>query len=250
MSLSNDQIIEAISAKSLIEVMELVKAMEEKFGVSAAAPVAMAAAPGCRRRCRSGRRADRIHGHPQGHRREEGRSHQGRPCDHRPWPQGSQGSRRVGSGDRQGCRQQGRRREVQEGPGSRRRDRRGQVRTGVLIPDSTWMCVDPGSSASRRRDPGSQMKTQHAGPISSGSARSESWIDPNFSSRKLQIPAEPGRESARALAVVSAGNREWGIGNRWSAFALFDSPFSDSHFPFHSTQAAARPPHAVEVRSS
>ena len=45
MSLSNDQIIEAISSKSLIEVMELVKAMEEKFGVSAAAPVSMAAAP-------------------------------------------------------------------------------------------------------------------------------------------------------------------------------------------------------------
>ena len=45
MSLSNDQIIEAISSKSLMEVMELVKAMEEKFGVSAAAPVAMAAAP-------------------------------------------------------------------------------------------------------------------------------------------------------------------------------------------------------------
>src|SRR5215467_8958823 len=45
MSLSNDQIIEAISSKSLVEVMELVKAMEEKFGVSAAAPVAMAAGP-------------------------------------------------------------------------------------------------------------------------------------------------------------------------------------------------------------
>ena len=45
MSLSNDQIIEAIASKSLIEVMELVKAMEEKFGVSAAAPVAVAAAP-------------------------------------------------------------------------------------------------------------------------------------------------------------------------------------------------------------
>jgi large subunit ribosomal protein L7/L12 len=45
MSLSNDQIIEAISGKSLMEVMELVKAMEEKFGVSAAAPMAMAAAP-------------------------------------------------------------------------------------------------------------------------------------------------------------------------------------------------------------
>ncbi|MEJ7746994.1 MAG: 50S ribosomal protein L7/L12 [Luteimonas sp.] len=45
MSLSNEQIIEAISGKTLIEVMELVKAMEEKFGVSAAAPVAAAAGP-------------------------------------------------------------------------------------------------------------------------------------------------------------------------------------------------------------
>ena len=45
MSLSNEQIIEAIAGKSLIEVMELVKAMEEKFGVSAAAPVAAAAGP-------------------------------------------------------------------------------------------------------------------------------------------------------------------------------------------------------------
>ncbi len=45
MSLSNEQIIEAIAGKSLMEVMELVKAMEEKFGVSAAAPVAVAAGP-------------------------------------------------------------------------------------------------------------------------------------------------------------------------------------------------------------
>ncbi|MCE7031034.1 50S ribosomal protein L7/L12 [Lysobacter sp. GX 14042] len=43
MSLSNEQIIDAIAEKSLMEVMELVKAMEEKFGVSAAAPVAAAA---------------------------------------------------------------------------------------------------------------------------------------------------------------------------------------------------------------
>ena len=42
MSLSNEQIIEAIAGKSLLEVMELVKAREEKFGVSAAAPVMMA----------------------------------------------------------------------------------------------------------------------------------------------------------------------------------------------------------------
>lgn len=45
MSLSNDQIIEAIAEKSLMDVMELVKAFEDKFGVSAAAPVAMAAGP-------------------------------------------------------------------------------------------------------------------------------------------------------------------------------------------------------------
>ena len=45
MSLSNEEIIEAISTKTLVEVMELVRAMEEKFGVSAAAPMAMAAGP-------------------------------------------------------------------------------------------------------------------------------------------------------------------------------------------------------------
>lgn len=45
MSLSNDQIVDAVAAKSLMEVMELVKAIEEKFGVTAAAPVMMAAGP-------------------------------------------------------------------------------------------------------------------------------------------------------------------------------------------------------------
>ncbi|WP_243039433.1 50S ribosomal protein L7/L12 [Dyella sedimenti] len=45
MSLTNAQIVEAVAAKSLMEVMELVKAIEEKFGVSAAAPVMMAAGP-------------------------------------------------------------------------------------------------------------------------------------------------------------------------------------------------------------
>jgi large subunit ribosomal protein L7/L12 len=46
--LSKDEIIEAISGLTLLETAELVKALEEKFGVSAAAPMAMAAvaAPG------------------------------------------------------------------------------------------------------------------------------------------------------------------------------------------------------------
>ena len=45
-ALSIDQIIEAISSMTVLEVSELVKAMEEKFGVSAAAPVAVAVAGG------------------------------------------------------------------------------------------------------------------------------------------------------------------------------------------------------------
>jgi large subunit ribosomal protein L7/L12 len=44
-TLTNDEIIEAIKAKSLLEISELVKQFEETFGVSAAAPVAVAAAP-------------------------------------------------------------------------------------------------------------------------------------------------------------------------------------------------------------
>ena len=44
MSLTNEQIIEAIASKSVSEIVELITAMEEKFGVSAAAAVAAAPA--------------------------------------------------------------------------------------------------------------------------------------------------------------------------------------------------------------
>jgi large subunit ribosomal protein L7/L12 len=43
-TLTTEQIVEAIKAKSLMEIMELVKSIEDTFGVSAAAPVAAAAA--------------------------------------------------------------------------------------------------------------------------------------------------------------------------------------------------------------
>jgi len=46
MALSNEELIEALSAKPVMEVVELVKALEEKWGVSAAAPVAVAAGGG------------------------------------------------------------------------------------------------------------------------------------------------------------------------------------------------------------
>ena len=46
MSLSNAELVEALSKKPILEIVELVKALEEKWGVSAAAPVADAAAGG------------------------------------------------------------------------------------------------------------------------------------------------------------------------------------------------------------
>ncbi len=42
--MTKDQIIEAIKAMTVLELNELVKAIEEEFGVTAAAPVAVAAA--------------------------------------------------------------------------------------------------------------------------------------------------------------------------------------------------------------
>lgn len=42
--MTSEEILEAISSMSVLELSELVKAIEDKFGVSAAAPVAVAAA--------------------------------------------------------------------------------------------------------------------------------------------------------------------------------------------------------------
>ena len=46
MAVSKDEILDAIAKMSLMDVVELISDMEKKFGVTAAAPVAMAAAPG------------------------------------------------------------------------------------------------------------------------------------------------------------------------------------------------------------
>jgi len=43
--MNKDEIVDAIGNLTVLELAELVKALEEKFGVTAAAPVAMAAAP-------------------------------------------------------------------------------------------------------------------------------------------------------------------------------------------------------------
>jgi len=46
MAATKEEILEAIASMTVLEVSELVKMMEEKFGVSAAAPVAVAAVGG------------------------------------------------------------------------------------------------------------------------------------------------------------------------------------------------------------
>ncbi len=45
MALSNQEILDAIAAKSVLEISELIKMMEEKFGVSAAAAAVAVTAP-------------------------------------------------------------------------------------------------------------------------------------------------------------------------------------------------------------
>ena len=45
MALSKEEILEAISEMSVMDIVDLISIMEEKFGVSAAAPVATTAAP-------------------------------------------------------------------------------------------------------------------------------------------------------------------------------------------------------------
>lgn len=46
MALSNAEILDAIGAKTVLEISELIKMMEEKFGVTAAAAAVAVAAPG------------------------------------------------------------------------------------------------------------------------------------------------------------------------------------------------------------
>ena len=45
MALTKDEILDAIAEMSVMDVVALIEAMEDKFGVTAAAPVAMAAGP-------------------------------------------------------------------------------------------------------------------------------------------------------------------------------------------------------------
>ena len=79
MSLSKEEVLEAIAEMSVMDVVDLVSAMEEKFGVSAAAAVAVAPAVGAGGDDAGGRsRFNHRRWHPEGLRDVDdpaGRSH-------------------------------------------------------------------------------------------------------------------------------------------------------------------------------
>ena len=60
MSLSREEVLEAIAEMSVMDVVQLVEAMEEKFGVSAAAAVAAAPVTAGGRRCGACRGKGRV----------------------------------------------------------------------------------------------------------------------------------------------------------------------------------------------
>ena len=65
-TLTKDELIEQIKKMSVLDLAELVKALEDEFGVSAAAPMAVAAGPAAgAARGRSRRGEDELRRHPQ-----------------------------------------------------------------------------------------------------------------------------------------------------------------------------------------
>ena len=128
--LSTDELLDAFKEMTLIELSEFVKQFEDTFGVTAAAPVAVAAArpagggarrrprprsrtsstsssrPPATRRSRSSRRCARSQPRPEGGQGPRRRRAQGRPGE------GQQGGRRQGQGRPRGRRRQGHRQVV------------------------------------------------------------------------------------------------------------------------------------------
>jgi len=80
-TLNKDEILEAISNMTVLELSELLKAFEERFGVTAAAPVAAAGAAGpaaSAAEAPAERGAGRVRRHPHRCRRQENPGHQGK----------------------------------------------------------------------------------------------------------------------------------------------------------------------------
>ncbi len=88
-TLSNEEILEAIGSKTVLELADLLEAFKTKFNVTVAAAPAGGAGGGARRA--RGRGEDGVLRRPQGRWRQEDPGDQGGPRDHQPGPEGSQG---------------------------------------------------------------------------------------------------------------------------------------------------------------
>ena len=150
---TKEEILDSIAGMSVLELSELLKDFEEKFGVTAAAPVAVAAGPRRWRRRRRGcrRGAGRVRRRPDRGRRQEDPGHQGGSCPHEPRPQGRQGPRRR--------RPQARAREGVEG---RRREGQGA---------SSKRPAPPSSSSSHRRSRDRPIDVTRPCPIAGTASR-------------------------------------------------------------------------------
>ena len=129
MATDTAKVLETLGKMTVLELVELKKAIEEEWGVTAAAPVAVAAparAAGAAATAPRPRR-DGVRRRPHGRRRQEDPGDQGRPRGHRPRPQGGEGPRRRRPRRRQGGRRPGGGRLDQGAARGGRRQRRGQV---------------------------------------------------------------------------------------------------------------------------
>ena len=96
-TMSTDELLDVFKNMTVLELNEFLKEFEEEFGVTAAAPVAVAAAAGWRRWRRAPRRRGegRVRRRPRRRRRQEDPGHQGGPVAHEPRAEGGQGPRRL-----------------------------------------------------------------------------------------------------------------------------------------------------------
>ena len=130
MALNKDEILDAVAGMTVLELSELIKMMEEKFGVSAAAAAVAVAAP-----AGGGAAAAPVEEQTEftvmllaaGEKKVE--AIKVVRASYRPGPEGSQGSGRRCSEGGQGRHFQGRRRRTEEAARGRRREGRGQVRS-------------------------------------------------------------------------------------------------------------------------
>jgi hypothetical protein len=125
--LSNDDLLGAFKEMTLLELSEFVKQFEETFGVSAAAPVAVAAGPVAGAGAAAAGEEAEEETEFDRRRRQEDPGHQGGPRAHQPRPEGGQGPGRLGAQAGARARAQGAGRQGQGPAGGRRRDRRAEV---------------------------------------------------------------------------------------------------------------------------